>query len=153
MQCLCYKMSFICIRMKNHFHICSGFALHLTLKQRLEATRKWPGLLEMTEFFCFVFIINNKLFVCFIVLQANLEMRKAQAVILQVLGEKLQVQAKEFSMTKVETCVSLCVIKFTKRSYLKNLLWGQSEVIVASKEVKTITGTTGYPGSFIAPQY
>ena len=57
----------------------------------------------MTEFVCFVFIfiINNKLFVCFIVLQANLEMSKVQAVILQVLGEKLQVQAKEFSMTKV----------------------------------------------------
>ena len=70
----------------------------------------------MTEcfLFCFLFIINNKLFVCFIVLQANLEMSKAQAVILQVLGEKLQVQAKEFSMTKVETCVSLCVIKFPK---------------------------------------
>ena len=48
--------------------------------------------------FCFVFIINNKLFVCFIVLQANLEMSKVQAVILQVLGEKLQVQ---FSVTKV----------------------------------------------------
>ena len=26
-------------------------------------------------------------------------------------------------------------------------------MIVASKEVKTITGTTGKPGSFIAPQY
>ena len=26
-------------------------------------------------------------------------------------------------------------------------------MIVASKEVKTITGTTGYPGSFISPQY
>ena len=26
-------------------------------------------------------------------------------------------------------------------------------MIVASKEVKTITGTTGNPGSFIAPQY
>ena len=39
MQCLCYKMRFICIRMKNHFHICRGFALRLTLKQRLEATQ------------------------------------------------------------------------------------------------------------------
>ena len=47
----------------------------------------------MTEcfLFCFVFIINNTLFLCFIVLQANLEMSKVQAVILQVLGEKLQV--------------------------------------------------------------
>ena len=26
-------------------------------------------------------------------------------------------------------------------------------MIIASKEVKTITGTTGNPGSFIAPQY
>ena len=33
------KMSCICMRMKNHFHI-SGFALSLTLKQRLVATRK-----------------------------------------------------------------------------------------------------------------
>ena len=153
MQCLCYKMSFICIRMENHFHICRGSALRLTLKQRLEAT--WARFIrnDWICLFCFVFIINNKLFVCFIVLQANLEISKAQAVILQLLGEKLQVQAKEFSMTKVETCVSLCVIKFTKRSYPKNLLWGQSEVIVASKEVKTITGTTGYPGFFIAAQY
>jgi len=52
----------------------------------------------MTEWF--VFFINNKLFVCFIVVQANLEISKGQAVIL-VLGEKLQVQAKEFSMAKV----------------------------------------------------
>ena len=55
----------------------------------------------MTEFFCFVLfllLIINCLFVCFIVLQANLETSKAQAVILQVLGEKLQVQ---FSVTKL----------------------------------------------------
>ena len=36
-----FKMGFICIRIKNHFHI-NGFALSLALKQRLGATRKWP---------------------------------------------------------------------------------------------------------------
>ena len=35
------KMSFICMRMKNHFHI-NGFALSLALKVRLFGTRKWP---------------------------------------------------------------------------------------------------------------
>ena len=35
------KMSFICIRMKNHFHI-KGWALNLVLKQRPGGTRKWP---------------------------------------------------------------------------------------------------------------
>ena len=35
------KMSCICMRMKNDFHI-SGFSLSLALKQRLVATRKWP---------------------------------------------------------------------------------------------------------------
>ena len=34
-------MSFICMRIKNHFHI-NGVELSLVLKQRLEATRKWP---------------------------------------------------------------------------------------------------------------
>ena len=34
------KMSFMCIKIKNHFQI-NGFALSLTLKQRLEATGKW----------------------------------------------------------------------------------------------------------------
>ena len=29
------------MRIKNHFHI-NGFALSLALKQRLEATGKWP---------------------------------------------------------------------------------------------------------------
>ena len=29
------------MRIKNHFHN-NGFALGLALKQRLEATRKWP---------------------------------------------------------------------------------------------------------------
>ena len=29
------------MKMKNRFHI-NGFALSLALKQRLEATRKWP---------------------------------------------------------------------------------------------------------------
>ena len=58
--------------------------------------------IRMTDFFFFVvlflLLIINCLFVCFIVLQANLEISKAQAVILQVLGQKLQVQ---FSMTRV----------------------------------------------------
>ena len=35
-------MSFICMRIKkNHFHI-NGVELSLVLKQRLEATWKWP---------------------------------------------------------------------------------------------------------------
>ena len=34
------KMSFICITMKIYFDI-NSFTLSLTLKQRLEATRKW----------------------------------------------------------------------------------------------------------------
>ena len=32
------NMRFICMRIKNHFHI-NGFALTLALKQRVEATR------------------------------------------------------------------------------------------------------------------
>ena len=35
------KMSFICMRMKNHFHI-KGWALNLVLIQRPRGTRKWP---------------------------------------------------------------------------------------------------------------
>ena len=35
------KMSFICMRMKNHFHI-KGWTLNLVLIQRLGGTRKWP---------------------------------------------------------------------------------------------------------------
>ena len=35
------KMSFICIIIKNHFHI-NGFALSLALKERFFGTRKWP---------------------------------------------------------------------------------------------------------------
>ena len=35
------KMKFICMRIKNHSHI-NGFTLSLALKQRLEATWKWP---------------------------------------------------------------------------------------------------------------
>ena len=37
-------MSFICMRIKNHFHI-NGFAFSLALKQRLGTTRKWPNVL------------------------------------------------------------------------------------------------------------
>ena len=36
-------MIFFCMRIKNGFHI-NGFALSLALKQRLEATRKWPNI-------------------------------------------------------------------------------------------------------------
>ena len=36
------KMSFICIIIKNHFHI-NGFALSLVLKVRFFGTRKWPN--------------------------------------------------------------------------------------------------------------
>ena len=35
------KISFICMRINNHFHI-NGFALSLALKQKLGPTRKWP---------------------------------------------------------------------------------------------------------------
>ena len=35
------KMSFICIIIKNHFHI-NGFALSLALKVSFFGTRKWP---------------------------------------------------------------------------------------------------------------
>ena len=35
------KLSFICMRNKNYFHI-KEFALNLVLKKTLEATRKWP---------------------------------------------------------------------------------------------------------------
>ena len=35
------KMSFICMRMKNDFHI-KGWALTLVLKERPGGTRKWP---------------------------------------------------------------------------------------------------------------
>ena len=35
------KMSYICMRIKEHFHI-NGFGLSLALKQRLGATQKWP---------------------------------------------------------------------------------------------------------------
>ena len=35
------KKSFICIIIKNHFHI-NGFALSLALKVRFFGTRKWP---------------------------------------------------------------------------------------------------------------
>ena len=38
------KMSFICIIIKNHFHI-NGFALSLALKVRFFGTRKWPIIL------------------------------------------------------------------------------------------------------------
>ena len=44
------KMSFICIIVKNHFHI-NGFALSLALKVRFFGTRKWPILVTITSEF------------------------------------------------------------------------------------------------------
>ena len=41
------KMSFICMRMKNHFHI-KGWLLNLVLIQRPGGTRKWPVRLILT---------------------------------------------------------------------------------------------------------
>ena len=35
------KMSFICVRIRNHFHV-NGFALSLAWKQRLRTTGKGP---------------------------------------------------------------------------------------------------------------
>ena len=41
MENLSCGSSFICMRMKNNFHV-NCFALSLALKRRLEAPRKWP---------------------------------------------------------------------------------------------------------------
>ena len=49
------KMSFICIIIKNHFHI-NGFALSLALKVRFFGTRKWPIALFQTSTILFHFI-------------------------------------------------------------------------------------------------
>ena len=43
------KMSFICIIIKNHFHI-NGFALSLALKVRFFGTRKWPIVVHLASF-------------------------------------------------------------------------------------------------------
>ena len=42
------KKSFICIIIKNHFHI-NGFALSLALKVRFFGTRKWPIYLRLIQ--------------------------------------------------------------------------------------------------------
>ena len=42
-------MSFICMRIRNHFHI-NSFAFDLALKQRFGLARKWPIFLRI--FFC-----------------------------------------------------------------------------------------------------
>ena len=42
------KMSFICIIIKNHFHI-NGFALSLALKVRFFGTRKWSILSHLLD--------------------------------------------------------------------------------------------------------
>ena len=39
-QTFVVKMSFMCMKIKDHFQT-NGLALSLALKQRLEATRKW----------------------------------------------------------------------------------------------------------------
>ena len=44
------KMSFICIIIKNHFHI-NGFAVSLALKARFFGTRKWPNFVRLTQAF------------------------------------------------------------------------------------------------------
>ena len=44
------KMSGSCMRIKDHFLI-NRFALGLALRQRLEATRKWPITFEWMFFF------------------------------------------------------------------------------------------------------
>ena len=49
------KMSFICIIIKNHFHI-NGFALSLTLKVRFFGTRKWPILNDTNTLFFIYFM-------------------------------------------------------------------------------------------------
>ena len=53
------KMSFICMRIKNHFHI-KGWVLNLVLIQRLGETRKWP----VASLDCFgdshVFLIGHR---------------------------------------------------------------------------------------------
>ena len=53
-------MSFICIIIKNHFHI-NGFALSLALKVRFFGTRKWPIILngESQNVFFFCFLVFN----------------------------------------------------------------------------------------------
>ena len=43
------KMSSIYVIIKNRFHI-NGFALCLSLKQRLEATRKWSIVMTLPSF-------------------------------------------------------------------------------------------------------
>ena len=62
------QMSFICIRMKNHFHI-KGWAPTLVLKQRPGGTRKWPRLPPCSLAFsrgCLLAIINMRNFIMFI---------------------------------------------------------------------------------------
>ena len=51
------KMSFICIIIKNHFHI-NGFALSLALKVRFFGTRKWPIVNVM---YCNCLCVRNKI--------------------------------------------------------------------------------------------
>ena len=50
------KMSFICMRIENHFHS-NGCALSLPLKQRLGPTRRWPK----TDFTALSYILINYL--------------------------------------------------------------------------------------------
>ena len=69
------KMSFICIRIKNHFHA-NGFALSLALKQRLEAMRKCPiwwlcslqkvSIKLQHSLSCFAIFNNHNIFINFV---------------------------------------------------------------------------------------
>ena len=72
------EMSFICVRMTNHFHI-QGWALNLVLIQRPGGTRKWPmkfcclwlispaylGVRTCNFFFCFaIFVFLGSILSC-----------------------------------------------------------------------------------------
>ena len=52
------KMSFICMRMKNDFHI-KGWALTLVLKQSSGGTRKWPIHKRLTGFYAGSLLMRN----------------------------------------------------------------------------------------------
>ena len=67
MQNLNVKMSSICMRIKNQFHI-NGFALSLALKQRLEATRNGLSTMHTQDTQCNIyslqqFLIANKRYI------------------------------------------------------------------------------------------
>ena len=54
------KNYFICLRIKNHFHISSFLIIvSLVLKQRLGATPKWPIAIEWTKVLCILFCFQG----------------------------------------------------------------------------------------------